>query len=144
MKFINIELLNSSKGIPCELLLYLGKLSREKTESFIFLQTNNESLNKFFYNAIKNMLKFYKTKNIIISIEPLISSAKIFKLDSKLNIHFPHKRSPEKNIYIERYIEQYELLWGNLPYFLEETKFIDKLEFINDSVLQLSQDIVLH
>lgn len=148
MKFINLQIENeiSSKGIPCELLLYLGKIAKSKQETHLFIQTNEEKKNLVFYNSIKSFLSCNKMKNINLVSLPLNMGCWV-SLSCKLNLFFSNKvteKSLIENAILKNFIQVYEQLFGVLPYYIEDKKYIDKYLFINDIFLQFGADITLH
>lgn len=148
MKFINlkIETPNNQTGIPCELLLYIGKLSKNKDKTYLFIQAESENLNTFFYNALTNFVKFYKLDNISITNSP-IPSVQFEILQPKLNMFF-YPGLSEKNIHLNSYVKSfifaYENMFKTLPFYIQENMIIDKYLFINDVVLQFGIDLISH
>lgn len=148
MKFINLELNPSCNllGIPCEILLYIGKLSKLNTTTYLYIQTQNEKQNASLYNSVNDFLSFYKIKNVIMSNEN-IRGAITEKLPLKLDMYF-YPALSEKNIqfnsYMSSFILAYEKLFGNLPFYSQKDKYCEKFLFINDVILKFGADINLH
>ena len=146
MKYINVEFESLTDGIPCELLLYMGNLLKDKEEKFIYLETNNENLNNILFSKISNFLRHYKIKNIIISKTKLITSVN-YRIPNKLNLYFSpntNSNNVSNNNILKNFINQFEVFFGTLPFYLENNKYIDKFLFINDILLQFGADIILH
>lgn len=144
MKIIIVEI-KSCNGIPIELLTFLGKISKTNVKHILVLQTHDSKLNLVIYNKIKEFLNFYKIENIFLS-KDMLNSIFTEMIFNNSNLLFSQKVS-EENICInnlEKYILEYESYFGNLPYYLEDKKYIDKFMFINDFILQFGSDIVLH
>ena len=148
MKFLNLTINknNLTNGIPADLFILIGKLYTSKDEYQIFIETGNSKLNLVYYNCVKNFLSYYKIKNIFLSSKRLAFGTNT-EVSSKLNLYF-YSKINEKNIaetqVLKNFLNVYENLFGKLPFYIENKKYIDKYIFINDVILPLSTDITLH
>lgn len=148
MKFINLKLSLSDNliKIPSELMLYIGKLAKNKVKTYLYVETNNPKTNKLIYDALFNLVKFYKITNVSI-MDNTIPAATSIILPVKLPMFFSpalSEKNIDDNIHLSKFVSAFEKLFGFLPFYTENKKFIDKFLFINDVILKFGSDIILH
>ncbi len=142
MKKYNLEINKffvSKYGIPAELLLFIGENSKSNFELFI---NNDAGINEIIETAIKRIIAYYELKNITIS-NCKLNYAENLKLREGSGLFFSDNLDEKKilnNKNLVAFIFYYEKLFGELPYFLDSTKNIDKYLYINDTILKLSED----
>ncbi len=148
MEFVNFKISPlPKKGLPCELLFYIGKLFKNSSDCYVNIETDNLKSTEAVKTAISNLLKHYKIKNIILSNEPFNMGTKIINISSKLQLFFSpqtNEKEIQENKYLTNFITQYEKFFGNLPFFSNTNKDCEKYLFLNDVILGFGDEVLLH
>lgn len=143
MKTLNIkfEMGYNLTYIPAEIILCIGELSA--TTTLKIFRDNSES-GSFINYCLDNLINYYSINNIQFSQD--FENYHIYKLSSS-NLYFS-KTLDRKNLVnsmgLNKFIMEYEKIYGTLPFYTVKNKNIEKYLYINDIILKLSNDIISH
>jgi len=142
MKIINLKIDNYSCtcSFPAYLTIIIGQISKENDITYILL--SNDYQNTSLISSIQNLMKYYEIHNIYLNTE---------NIDCINEVHFQNKHGlsfPNSNINesesLKAFIEEFESLYGILPFYSQKNKYIEKFLFINDIILNLCGEITVH
>lgn len=141
-KVINIDV--SKNGIPAELYLYLG-LESKKNKTYIYINSNDK-LKDIINKTIVNLFEYFNNKNITILESPIGEIVNVV-IPSKLNLYFSDKVTEDMitgGINLQSFINQFEKLFGKIPFYSKANAIIEKYIYINDVILRFGKDAISH
>lgn len=143
MKTLNLKFENYTDplNVPADLILTIGELSATNYVN-IFAPTD-KCFNTIYY-CIDNIKKYYQINSIEFTQENKHYFTYKF---SNFNLMFSKELDRKKlksDSALHNFIMEYEKTFGTIPFFSSKNIDVDKYIYINDIILNLSNDISTH